>query len=747
MIESLNFKQRLCAGTVIAIYVFAVDVELDDPLNGIRRARLLRTHWADESQVWRIGERVPKMFIIGLSSDGRDAKGHGHWFASLKWLNPKANPWWDAHSDYPVNGKVYSGHIVAHASERTAVVELGTHQLDAFLPLNEVPDGTWRSITDLLPLGLRLQVMVISVDSARLKLLTSVSALIKQRAQQQGNAPHQIGEADPHTPHLRYVTGKDEQPWLRTPMPQLLGFAGPKITPPDWQRYGILLIDNDIQFGKNLIAWCKQFQARAWHVANKTALAALLKHEQDNITHILMDFDLGSEHLRTELLGSVKQLRQRIPLAIVSGLPEKGAVQFASDEQLGFIAKPLNLAIMNQWLIAEKLPKHQVMEQALAWQRQPPGLAQHWLLQAQDWLTTLARHTRAEALIWLSCDHPEYLLTGHVGFSERDIAASLAQCHLERSIVADVAKTGQPLSSTDTSALRMLWPAHAKQLWVLPLAQVPKSTEVLLVFFAQATGFADYYNGAISPFLGWWRSILQLRETEAMLADDTVFATQGRVFAVTMHEIRPLLQVFDSNIAWDGETAQLWWPQGKKIHQIVAQGLYNLRRYRSQQINLYDRISMLFQSFLWQMASQCPATIIVYLPPRDLLVTIPPELLEHILINLVDNACKACNRRRWAKIEVNITLDMADRERPLLISVTDQGRGLRPDEIRHLYKPRHSHSGQKGTGLGLYILKNLLTMVDGTISLKETYYWTGSQFEVRLPLTWAAAESLGDLNA
>ncbi|MEN9868442.1 MAG: hypothetical protein RL748_4032, partial [Pseudomonadota bacterium] len=92
MIASLHFSQRMAGGKIVAVHSFALDVELDAPLNGIRRARINRNHWLDDEQIWCVGDTVSRLFIYNLSSEARAGKGAGHWFASLLWCEFNKNP-------------------------------------------------------------------------------------------------------------------------------------------------------------------------------------------------------------------------------------------------------------------------------------------------------------------------------------------------------------------------------------------------------------------------------------------------------------------------------------------------------------------------------------------------------------------------------------------------------------------------------------------------------------------------------
>ena len=72
-----------------------------------------------------------------------------------------------------------------------------------------------------------------------------------------------------------------------------------------------------------------------------------------------------------------------------------------------------------------------------------------------------------------------------------------------------------------------------------------------------------------------------------------------------------------------------------------------------------------------------------------------------------------------------------------LLSVSDTGIGMQPEEIPNLFQPFHQiDTGltrkHEGTGLGLSICKKIIDMMGGTIDV-ESRWGQGSTFTVRFP--------------
>ncbi|SDK37396.1 Signal transduction histidine kinase [Pedobacter sp. ok626] len=104
--------------------------------------------------------------------------------------------------------------------------------------------------------------------------------------------------------------------------------------------------------------------------------------------------------------------------------------------------------------------------------------------------------------------------------------------------------------------------------------------------------------------------------------------------------------------------------------------------------------------------------------------------LKQIMVNLVSNAIKYTNEGK-----VTINAELLPDDTRLQVDIIDTGMGISPDQQANLfsqYYQTNSAKGQIGTGLGLYICKQLVEMQKGKISVKSEL-GVGTTFSFFIP--------------
>lgn len=129
--------------------------------------------------------------------------------------------------------------------------------------------------------------------------------------------------------------------------------------------------------------------------------------------------------------------------------------------------------------------------------------------------------------------------------------------------------------------------------------------------------------------------------------------------------------------------------------------------------------------------AQIKKTSIVFNANKNSEIESDAERVKDILYNLIENAIKFTDKGK-------ITVDISKKTDNILISILDTGIGIAGEEkykIFNRFAQITSQAGGKpqGTGLGLYIARELAKKLGGDISLAKSELKKGSTFVLTLP--------------
>jgi K+-sensing histidine kinase KdpD len=116
---------------------------------------------------------------------------------------------------------------------------------------------------------------------------------------------------------------------------------------------------------------------------------------------------------------------------------------------------------------------------------------------------------------------------------------------------------------------------------------------------------------------------------------------------------------------------------------------------------------------------------------ENIILKVDPFVVEVAVVNLLENAFK------YGGENPAIELNLSTEANQVLISIKDQGIGI-PSKFKESIFEKFVRIGneetrsQKGTGLGLYIVKELLKIHGGSISYSDNEP-RGSHFKIKLP--------------
>lgn len=117
-------------------------------------------------------------------------------------------------------------------------------------------------------------------------------------------------------------------------------------------------------------------------------------------------------------------------------------------------------------------------------------------------------------------------------------------------------------------------------------------------------------------------------------------------------------------------------------------------------------------------------------PPEPLLLDADGARLEQVFVNLLTNASKFSPKQE--RIAVKATALPGE----VHVRVSDGGVGISPEALPHIFELfyRGDHE-QRGLGIGLALVRQLVTLHGGTVEAQSDGHGKGCVFLVRLPLS------------
>lgn len=101
-------------------------------------------------------------------------------------------------------------------------------------------------------------------------------------------------------------------------------------------------------------------------------------------------------------------------------------------------------------------------------------------------------------------------------------------------------------------------------------------------------------------------------------------------------------------------------------------------------------------------------------PEKPIILYVSLKVLDHIFHNLLSNAVK------YSEKNTDITIELSENYASLKCSIKDEGRGIPIEEQDKLFKKYHRFSntdGVEGSGIGLYLVKRVITELNGDIEV------------------------------
>jgi signal transduction histidine kinase/pSer/pThr/pTyr-binding forkhead associated (FHA) protein len=218
-------------------------------------------------------------------------------------------------------------------------------------------------------------------------------------------------------------------------------------------------------------------------------------------------------------------------------------------------------------------------------------------------------------------------------------------------------------------------------------------------------------------------------------------AAVGETVAHLSHHIKNILQALSAGIDVvemclhkdDLDRAKQSWPIVERNLNKINQMILNMLAFSKQREPLLENVnvSALAAECVELVTPQADERGVAVLTALDEIPPIPADAsgLHQVILNLLNNALDAVEDQDGV-VTVSSEYDESDCE--VRLRVTDNGKGIPPDQIEEIFTAFYSNKGQKGTGLGLAVTRKIVEEHHGRVEV-ESEPGEGTTFVIHLP--------------
>ena len=264
---------------------------------------------------------------------------------------------------------------------------------------------------------------------------------------------------------------------------------------------------------------------------------------------------------------------------------------------------------------------------------------------------------------------------------------------------------------------------------------------------ASTLAFPDGRRG----FLFTFQDVTDMRRLERHARLQQRLAAVGEMAAGIAHEIRnPLaamsgsIQVLRHELPLSEEQTQLMdivLRESERLNDTIRSFLAYARPQRFAVARLDIRKTLQDTALLLRNGSDVREghEVVVDVPAEPVWYEADENQLRQIIWNLATNGLRAMNA---GTLRLSVSAEPRPGPKPgpsfgsgeddVVLTVSDQGRGIAPEELEGIFQPFRS-SFDKGTGLGLAIVHRIVTDYGGTIQVSSAV-GAGTTMRVRMPV-------------
>ena len=748
--DQSNLEQRFVQGKLIRIGTGALHFELNLPdFPRIKQARV------DSED---LGSTVTE-----FTADHPDAKGKTFdlflikptrvdptlWHASLMMGRKETNPWI---KKTLAEGEIVTGTVVRYVANFGAIVKADGDPRPFLIHRNELPSPSGKSgksaVQELLHIGDRVKGRIVRFDYEKLNIELDVRGLWEaedvEDYQSDSDATRTTADKEEQT--------EDEKRDERT-AEETLAWAGKKV----------LIVDDDPIFTDDL----QRILTRCGMVAEtlkklRPESAEAYFKEKGSVDFAVLDYHFQEEGtgFRDGLLALLQ--RNKTKTLIVSGHHQE-AESFAQERQLYFLPKPFSLGELFESFHATNQGTYRPRT------IQPtgePSFGQAFWHEQQQWI-----ERDSSSLLKELCEDKDVKCLGAAwvvqvrkGVYEirhqwklksdyKNIETNLAQTMVhglvetgkEDAIVSEIEDTGK-IQDIAPQGTRYVYGFTVKN------EDADKDSYLRAFLFFRDKKFDDQAIAKLRFSKLALKEAITKIHFQRYLEHVLPFIVSGSVNAGLLHELRNfsthLVNLADEETSSEKDLVRFkrkFKDRMKAFQRLLKEKLVPIQQEKSPILAVDDTIQKLVGLIKYDAKEQlkklkAPGSSkvkeerLIHFKGKlgKIKTCLDPMVLEQSLVNLVQNAMYHCRHRNFPKVRIESKLSPDRKE--IWIDVQDNGLGVNAEQKTNLFTPRSSGTSKNGTGMGLYVSRDLLRTVGGDLELVESYVYHGSIFRIKLPV-------------
>ncbi len=248
-------------------------------------------------------------------------------------------------------------------------------------------------------------------------------------------------------------------------------------------------------------------------------------------------------------------------------------------------------------------------------------------------------------------------------------------------------------------------------------------------------------NGRLTGILGMMSDVTKLRKTEETLLRNEKLLSAGRLAATISHEVNnPLEAVINLIYLSKGEAMS---EQGKAYLKLAERELQKVSAITRRTLGFFRDTAAESEFSVAELLDETVAFYEHQFAARGIRVlrdygcpgTVRARRgeIQQVFANLASNALDAMGG--GGVLTMRVTETNNDRCPGVQVQVGDTGPGIAPTDLKRVFEPFFTTKEDTGTGLGLWVSKEIIQKHGGVISATSTAGngRTGTQFIIFLP--------------